>query len=446
MQKVKKISTCGEREILWDVAEFPAQPPQDCMHVINVYPDVRYQKIRGFGGAFTEASAHNFYQLPEAKQQEILEAYFGGTGLQYNVGRVHMNSCDFGLGNYTYVEENDETLETFSVERDEKEVLPFIREAVQKAKDNGSTMDFLMSPWSPPAYMKTNNEMNHGGKLKEEYRSLWAKYFTQFIREYRKRGVAIDSLTVQNEPEAVQTWDSCVYTAEEEGDFVGEFLGPELEKAGLSDVKIFIWDHNKESLVDRVSTSLKNEKAAKYVHGAAVHWYTGDHFESLEIASKLYPELELIFSEGCVEYSRFADSNDVYKAEMYAHDMIGNLKSGITTYYDWNLILDEKGGPNHVGNFCAAPIMANLPEGDFDRRLTYYYIGQFSRYIKRGAVRIGSTCYTTKLETVAFLNPDGTRVVVVLNPTEHEMPITLRQGNEGIEDIIGAHSICTYLF
>lgn len=445
MQKVRKISTWGEGKILWDATEIPAQTPQDCMHVINVYPDVRYQRIQGFGGAFTEASAHNFYQLPGEKRRELLEAYFGGTGLGYNVGRVHMNSCDFGLGNYTYVEENDETLDTFSVERDEKEILPFIREAVRTAKENGADMEFLMSPWSPPAYMKTNNEMNHGGKLKEEYRSLWAKYFVRFIREYRARGVAIRSLTVQNEPEAVQTWDSCVYTAEEEGSFVGEFLGPELEQAGLSDVKLFIWDHNKESLVDRVSASLKNEKAAKYVQGAAVHWYTGDHFEALEITSKQYPELELIFSEGCVEYSRFADSNDVYKAEMYAHDMIGNLKSGITTYYDWNLILDEKGGPNHVGNFCAAPIMANLPEGDFDKRLTYYYIGQFSRYIKRGAVRIGSSCYTTRLETVAFLNPDGTRVVVVLNPTENEMPVTLRLCGEGVEDVLRAHSICTYL-
>lgn len=446
MQKIVKVTTCEEKNLHWQQETLQRKEVEDCMHVINLYPTVTYQTIEGFGGAFTEASAHNYAQLDEETKEQLLEAYFGESGLRYNVGRVTIHSCDFGMGNYTYVEEKDETLESFSVERDEREVLPLLRGAVEVAGACGRTLTFLASPWSPPAYMKTNHEMNHGGELREEYQSLWAEYFVRFIQEYRKKGIAVQSITVQNEPEAVQTWDSCTYTAEKEAEFVGTYLGPALDAAGLSDVKIFIWDHNKEALVNRVTTSLKNGKARKYVHGAAVHWYTGDHFEALEITKKLYPELELIFSEGCVEYSRFADSNEVYKAQMYAHDMIGNLKAGITTYYDWNLLLDEKGGPNHVGNFCAAPIMADLSARTFARRLPYYYIGQMSRYVQRNAVRIGSTSYTTKLETVAFLNPDNSRVLVVLNETEEDLPITIRENNVGVEDIVAAHSICTYIY
>lgn len=415
----------------------------DCMHVVNIYPSFKRQTIEGFGGAFTEAATYTFSKLPEKEQEEILEAYFGESGLRYNMGRCHIHSCDFALGNYTYVEENDETLETFSIAHDRDNMLPMIKRAIEKAQGD---MVFLSSPWSPPAYMKTNGEMNHGGKLKEEYRALWAEYVVKYVQAYRSEGIPVNYITVQNEPEAVQTWDSCVYTAKEEGDFVRDHLAPALQKAGLSDVGIFIWDHNKEAAFDRADTTLSDPETKALVEGVGVHWYTGDHFDALRLIREKYPDKRLFFTEGCVEYSRFADSGEVQKAEMYAHDMIGNLKAGVEAELDWNLLLDEKGGPNHVGNFCAAPIMCDTQTNTVEKRLSYYYIGHLSRHIKRGAKLIATTSYTDKVETAAFLNPDGERVVVLLNKTGEEVEATLRENGKGTAMTLPAHTIATVVY
>lgn len=443
MKEIQCILTNEEKQQFWQESTVAAEEVTDCMHVINVYPQVTYQKVEGFGGAFTEASAHNYSLLGKANQEAILEDYFGASGLRYNIGRIHMNSCDFGLGNYTYIEENDTTLQSFDVSHDEKEILPFIHAAVEKA--NG-TMEILLSPWSPPAFMKSNHDMNHGGNLLKEYYQLWADYFVKFIQEYAARGVQVTSLTIQNEPEATQTWDSCRYTAEEEAEFLGDYLGPAMEAAGLCNIDIYIWDHNKEALFDRFSTSMANKNAAKYIKGAAVHWYTGDHFEAIEMVKKEYPGCKVIFSEGCVEYSRFADTKETQKAEMYAHDIMGNLNAGIASYYDWNLILDDKGGPNHVGNFCAAPIMCVPSEDTYEKHLTYYYIGQFSRYIKKGAVRIGTTKYTSDIEVSGYRNPDSSRCIVVMNRSDNAKEIALRENGYGVMTSIPAHSIVTYCY
>ncbi|MGN0156173.1 MAG: glycoside hydrolase family 30 beta sandwich domain-containing protein [Lachnospiraceae bacterium] len=443
MGKIRKIVTDDHLGKYWEETELDAQTMEDCMHVVNVYPDVTYQKMRGFGGAFTEAAAHNYANMSEAKKKELAKAYFGDKGLRYNLGRVHMNSCDFALGNYTYIEEGDEKLATFTIEHDKKEILPLLHDAQAETMQK---MEFLLSPWSPPAFMKTNGEMNHGGKLKKEYYPIWAEYFVRFIKAYQEEGIHIGFLTVQNEPMAVQTWDSCIYTAEEESLFVREYLGPALEKAGLGDVGIYVWDHNKEEAYQRFKDTMADEQTRNYVKGAAIHWYTGDHFEAIELIRKQYPDKEVFFTEGCVEYSRFADSGEIEKAEMYAHDILGNLKAGISASLDWNLFLDEKGGPNHVGNYCAAPIMCNAAEDSYEKRLSYYYIGHFSRYIKPDAVRIGTTRYTDRVEAVAFLNPDGERVLVLLNKTEDEVPVTVREEGCEIETVLTPHSIQTICY
>lgn len=443
MKTMKNIITDHGEGRYWETTACEMKKVEDCMHVVNVYPDVTYQTMRGFGGAFTEAAAHNYAMMSDDKKTAVINDYFGKEGLAYHFGRLHMNSCDFALGNYTYIEEGDVSLDSFDISHDKKEIIPMVKDA-QKTSDE--KLEFLLSTWSPPAFMKSNKDMNHGGSLETEYYPVWANYFVKFIEEYKKEGIDVGYLTIQNEPLAKQTWDSCIYTSEEEGDFAGNYLGPALKKAGLSDIGIFIWDHNKEEAYRRVKDTLKVENAEKYVNGVAMHWYTGDHFEAIEIIRKMYPQLEVFFTEGCVEYSRFADSGEVQKAEMYAHDILGNLNAGITASIDWNLILDEKGGPNHVGNFCAAPIMFNTASGTYEKRLTYYYIGHFSRYIKPGAVRIGTTRYTDKIEATAFLNPDGERVLVLLNKTEEKVPVTIREENCGMETELAPHSICTICY
>lgn len=438
---MKVVVTEPKRKCLWK-EEILTEGELACMNRICVYPDIQRQEIKGFGGAFTESAAYCYRKLPSESREELLKAYFSEEGLMYNLGRTHINSCDFALSNYAADdEEEDADLEKFSLEREKEYILPFIHDAENTRK---KPLNLLLSPWSPPAYMKTNGNMNYGGALKKEYYERWAKYIARFALEMRKEGCSIEWISVQNEPDAVQTWDSCKYTADEEAEFAGMYLGPELERNRLADVKILVWDHNKEHAFERTKEILKNKEAEKYIAGIAVHWYTGDHFENLSLIREKFPEKELFFTEGCVEYSRFLESNEVQKAEMYAHDMIGNFKNGICAHIDWNLLLDAKGGPNHVGNYCDAPVMCTENFDGIHKNLSYYYIGHFSRHIRPGARAIPGSSYCQELESAAFLNPDNEKVVVVLNRTNEEKEVSIGEYGKGADFVVPPHAIATF--
>lgn len=413
--------------------------PLDCVHQVSIYPQCRYQRFEGFGGAFTEAAAHSWEQLPEARQKAFLDRYFGPGGLGYSRGRVHIGSCDFALGNYSCQSGPED--EGFDTNRDDTRLIPMILAAQEAA---GKPIGLLLSPWSPPAFMKTNGDMNHGGSLKPECRASWAVCMARYAAHYRAQGCDVRYISVQNEPAAVQTWDSCVYSAREEGGFAAGYLTPALREAGCGDVKILAWDHNKEVLPYRAAETLAVPGAEGAVSGFAVHWYTGDHFGALEAARALWPDKELWFTEGCVEYSRFDGMTALEKAEMYAHDILGNLNGGINGSLDWNLLLDANGGPNHVGNFCEAPVMLTQDGKDFTLMDEYWYIGQFSRFIRPGAVRLGVSAWTAGVEVTAFENLDGGRAAVLLNRTDRDLPASLTQdGTEGYAVLLPAHSIAT---
>lgn len=207
-------------------------------------------------------------------------------------------------------------------------------------------MKFLASPWSPPKFMKNTRMLTFGGKLRKEYRKTYAEYLVKYIKEFEKIGINIEYITVQNEPLAVQTWESCIYSPEEEIDFAVNYLYPEFQKNKVK-TKIFIWDQNKEKLLNRAIRELSNERNKEKISGLAFHWYTGDHFENIEICRQMFPQLLLFHTEGCTGFSNFNKDEEVKNAEIYAHDILGDLNAGVNAYMDWNLILDNKGGPNH---------------------------------------------------------------------------------------------------
>ncbi len=440
--KITSYTTDYKKNLYLDKQELSFLDTEECMHVINVFSDLQNQEIEGFGGAFTEATAHTFEGLTAEAKKDFVEGYFGKSGLEYNLCRIPVHSCDFSLGNYTYVEEGDSELNTFSIAHDEKEIIPLIQAAKTCAEEE---IVFLSSPWSPPAFMKDTNQMNGGGKLLAEHYQNWANYYVRFIQEYKKKGIDISYITVQNEPLATQTWESCIYEAREEGMFVKEYLAPTLKREGLSHIQIFIWDHNKEEMYQRVKETFSVEGCEELVSGVAMHWYTGDHFGAIEATRKAFPDKKIFFTEGCVEYSRFSGASDIENAEMYAHDILGDLNAGANAFIDWNMLLDENGGPNHVGNLCAAPTMANGSE-QFDKRLSYYYIGHFSKFIKKGARQCLTSTYTDKIEALACVNPDGSRVVVVLNKSDEAVDITVRVEEGKVCATCAGHSIITYIF
>lgn len=393
--------------------------------VVNIYPELSYETFEGFGGAVTEAAGYIYSLMNDEQKKKVIETYFSPEKMNYRLVRVHMDSCDFSLGLYEAMSNSEDTeLKSFSFERTEKYILPMLEDAKKTAGEN---LKLMLTPWSPPAFMKTNGKRTGGGKLKPEYRKLWAEYICRYIREFQNRGFAVQRISIQNEPKAVQTWDSCLFTAEEEKSFLRDFPYPTMKSHGFENIEVFIWDHNKERIYERVRDTV-DEETREMVSGAAFHWYSGDHFEGLELVRRLYPELKLIMSESCLEYSIFDEKNIESVTNKLCHEIIGDLNHGMCAFYDWNLLLDEKGGPNHVGNYCHAPFLYDVEKKKLLPQKTQEQYEMFSHFICPGSVRVQTTKFTEQIDTVAYRTPDGRIVLILLNKGKELEAVNIRLG------------------
>lgn len=401
----------------------------------------RFQRLEGFGGAFTEAAATTWLKLSTGQREAFLRACFDpAQGHGYTLCRVHMNSCDFALGHYAHVgQDGDLALVSFSIERDRQALLPMIQAAQRIA---AQPLKLLVSPWSPPAWMKDSGRMHDGGRLRPECRAAWAQCFVRFIRAYEAEGVPVWGVSVQNEPEARQRWDSCLYTAEEERDFVRDHLGPALHAAGLGGVRIVVWDHNRDAMVERASVIYGDAEAAKYVWGTGFHWYVEDHFDHVQLVHDAWPHKQLLFTEGCQEGGPHWGRWEL--AERYARSMIADLNRWTVGWIDWNLLLDEQGGPNHVENYCSAPILAVPDEDGLHPQSSYAAIGHFARFVRPGAERVLCAATRERLECTAFANPDGGIAVVVLNRSDEAQAFSLAIDGVAHAAELPAHAIATY--
>ena len=422
--------------------------PLETEVAVFVNPNKTFQTFIGIGGAITDASAEVFAKLSEDRQKEHISAYYGRDGIDYSLVRTSIHSCDFGSGSFTYIEEGDKELKTFSIEQDKKYRIPMIKRAMESA---GDTLLFYVSPWSPPAFMKSNKNMLQGGKLLPEYYDAWAKYYAKFIKAYEKEGMPIWGLTIQNEPMAVQRWESCIYTAEEERNFLKNHLGPTLEKEELGDKKIVVWDHNRDLINHRANTIFDDPEAAKYAWGIGFHWYetwTGSepNFNNLAKIQEAYPEKKLLFTEGCNE--AFDSTKYQYwpNAERYGRSMINDFNLGTVGWTDWNILLDQTGGPNHVMNFCFAPIHADIQKDSLIYTPSYYYLGHFSKFIRPGAKRVSTSPSRTHLLSTSFINKDGKMVTVVMNHTDQAISYKLYVNEVAAELKIPARAMQTLVY
>ncbi len=423
-----------------------AKQPVESEISVFVDPEIRFQTFVGIGGSFTDASAENFAKLSKEKQEQFLKAYFSAEkGIGYTFGRTTIHSSDFSRGSYTYIDEGDKNLKTFNIAHDKQFRIPLIKRAMAEI---GGKLNLLASPWSPPAFMKSNKSMLNGGSLLPEYYQPWANYFVKYIRAYELEGIPIWGVTIQNEPMATQRWESCIYTAEEERDFLKNHLGPTLWKNGLKNKKIIIWDHNRDLITHRVSTILSDPQANKYAWGIGFHWYEtwsgGDPmFENIEEVNAMYPDKKLIFTEGTVENFDPAKYQSWDNAERYGRSMINDFNNGTVAWTDWNLLLDETGGPNHVSNFCFSPIHADTKTGELIFTPSYFYIGHFSKFVRPGARRIAGSASRSQLLTTSFRNTDGSIVTVVMNQTDQVITYNYILGKRRSAVEILPHSIQT---
>ncbi|SNR48494.1 glucosylceramidase [Lutibacter agarilyticus] len=407
-----------------------------------------HQTFVGIGAALTDASAETFYKLTKDQQKLFMEAYYSiDKGIGYSLARTIIHSCDFSTNSYTYVEEGDAELKTFSIEHDKQYRLPFTKLAIAAA---GGELTMFASPWSPPAFMKTNNNMLQGGKLKPEFYQPWANYYAKFIKAYEKEGIPIWGLSIQNEPMAVQRWESCIYTAEEERDFLKNYLGPTLEKESLGDKNIIVWDHNRDLLFERANVILSDPDANKYVWGTGFHWYEDwkdgtPMYKNVDQVNDAYPDKKLIFTEGCNEKYELSRIEDPVLAERYGKAMINDFNNGTVAWTDWNILLDETGGPNHVGNLCFAPVHGDTQTGKLTFTNSYYYIGHFSKFIRPGAKRLSTGTTANHISATSFKNTDGSIVVVALNDSDNDIDYMLTLDTQTTSLQMPARSIQTII-
>lgn len=396
------------------------------------------QTIQGFGGAFTESSAYNLSRINKEQRLKAIQAYFDPKdGLGYTLGRVSIHGCDFSLSSYLYIDDYDDSLESFSIKRDQP-IIDLIKDASQFA---GQPIELLASPWTPPFWMKDNQSPIRGGKLLQKYDQLWANYIVKFIKAYQEAGGLVTMITVQNEPMAAQRWDSCIYEAEDEARLV-KVLGKTFENEGLSNIKIYIWDHNRDQMVNRAKGVYQDKEASKYVYGTAFHWYDQEQFDELKKHHKLFPDKHLLFTEGCQENG--PHFHDYAVGERYGRNIINDLRNYNEGFIDWNLFLDDTGGPNHVNNLCSSPVMLKIFHEEVIKNPSYYYIGHFSKYIQKGAVQL-LTKGTDELYYVAFKNPNGQIVFIMMNQTDDDVNVHVKGLENGLMISSYRHSIVTVL-
>ena len=440
---------------------------------ITINTEERYQKITGFGGSFTEASAYLLNKLSQANRDKILKAYFSEEGANYTLTRTHINSCDFSLSNYAYANvPGDKILQHFSIDEDKADLIPMIKGAQRFSKEG---FKIIASPWTAPPWMKDNNDWR-GGKLLPEYRETWALYFEKYIKAYKNEGINIWGVTVENEPLGNdKNWESMHFTPEEMTAFVKDYLGPHFEKTGLSHIPILGYDQNRgEELEKWANVMYANEQSSKYFGGMAVHWYasTYDYFPaSLKYTHQLAPEKYLINTESCVdaEVPKWKDDNWYWSKEAtdwgwdwasekekylhpkyvpvfrYAGDIIGCLNNHVDGWIDWNMVLNKQGGPNWFKNWCTAPVIVDEEKDEVYFTPLFYTMAHFSRFIRPGAVRIGFENPDAALMVTAAQNPDGSVVVVVFNPGEKEKAFKISLQKKTVSANIGSKAIQTII-
>ncbi len=407
-------------------------------NIINIHPECVYQSIIGIGGALTDASAYVISQMDEKTKRRALDLLFSKKGANFNFLRISINSCDFSKSFYSYVDDGDYSLISFDIGHDKEYLIPLLK----RIKTINSDAKVLASPWSAPAFMKTANSLI-GGHLKDDCYDVWSRYIARFIESYLHNGVSVWGVTLQNEPRHQQTWESCLFTQEEEQRLLN-YLGKEMEG---TDVKILCYDHCRERIFEKSKFAFEND-TKKYCSGIANHWYSGHFFDEVRAAKKAFPHLLQIATEGCVSDGNSGVKNNLSYAEGYAFDIINAFKNGLDGYLDWNLVLDENNGPFHnrpENRYVAAQIIYDRQKKVLNLEPHYFYMCHISKFIESESQVIGVGTYDSLLSTVAFKNKDGSLVLVALNNSDVDKKVAVRLNKYVYVDQILSHSIKTYI-
>jgi glucosylceramidase len=433
--------------------EFETHENPNITNLIEINYKKTYQKIIGFGGAFTDSSSIVAHRLSENLKNKLLEQYFGNEGLQYNIGRIPMAGCDFSTYLYSYDSVvNDFDLEYFSISMDFPYKIPFIKSSINMSNEN---IYLFGSPWNGPDWLKnlSNPIGTINGVAGDKYHKTWARYFSKFIEAYESEGIPIWGITTQNEYGQVKDFNGLSYTNAQLADFIRIDLGPELRKSHPS-IKLMTYDDDMDLLVVKIDEIIKrNTSIIQYIDGIAVHWYatedmTFPDFYELFLTKLEYPQFFYLPSEASEGYMKINQGPrlGMWKRGMhYALSIIGDLLVGASGWTDWNIVLDLEGGPNHIQNYLDSPIIANTTSGTvFYKNPMFYTMGHFSKFIPRDSIRIDTkvlkeekSLLAEPLRIVNFLTPNNQMVIVALNyDRTHTQSVQILDTNQGYLTLI----------
>lgn len=493
-------------------------------NVILIRPDIVKQTLLGIGTSFTESSAFVLAHLDEDTRREVMNNIYGEEGANFALARTPIGSTDFSVeGKYSYADiKDDKKLEHFSINPDEDgfntdkypgikdtsfDLLPMIRQALA-IKNNQADKDLtiIASAWTAPSWMKDiedwyitgtpeNNHQGTGGELKTEYIGTYADYIIKYLDAYKQQGVDIWGITPVNEPHGNNgQWESMHFTPESQNVFIKKHLGPKLKSSDHNDINLLIYDQNRDGLQHWADVIFADPESAKYVYGAAVHWYesTFKVFEDVfDKVHKKYPEFAIIHTEGTIDDLgkeapqgildpvRFKETgwfdNDAFwwnanatdwaytatwpgvkvddhpiytPVHRYARNIIVSLNHWVSGWIDWNIVLDQQGGPNHVGNFCGAPVMIDVAKNNIYYTPIYHVLAQFSRTIRPGDKAVQAYKYLKDLDDDAIhasasINSDNLLSVQVLNTTKQPVSYKLQIGVQQADISIAANALQT---
>lgn len=387
--------------------------------------NTKINKFYGFGSGITESSSFNYDKLSKENKKRFINDYFTKDGLNFNYGRISIGSNDFALNGFSYAKKRD--LSDFSINRDKEYVIPFIKDILEY-KD----ISLIASPWSPPRMYKRLPILKWGIKLKKKYYENYSNYLIKYLNEYDKLGIKIDYLTMQNEPMARQRWESCKYSLLEQKTFIYKYLLPKLH-----DTKVLLWDHNKDDLFEIVNELYENNNK---IGGVGFHYYTGNNFSEIKKIREKYHDLLLINTEMCCSYSKYDEKSWIGSAEYYLKDIIGDMNSGVNAYLDWNILLDENGGPTYKNNPVKSPSIR--VDDNYIKSPIYYYLYHISHFTNNSVIVVNKN--NTKMHVVSFKN-DNELIVVVMNNSSNNINYKIVYGKKTFNDSVNSHSIITYI-
>ena len=434
--------TTGDKRSLFEQKQgLSFTPDSGVSAVIVVDTATKFQSIDGFGYSLTGGSAYVINEkLDPSEREALLKELFlaEGNGIGVSYLRVSIGASDLDDHVFSYCDipagKTDPQLTSFSLKEDKKNLIPVLKEILAL----NPNIKIMGSPWSAPVWMKTNN-LPKSGSLKKEFYPAYARYLVKYIQEMAKEGIVIDAITLQNEPENPHNTPSMLMTAEEQTEFVRDHLGPAFEIDAVN-TKIVVFDHNCDHPEYPIAI-LNDEEARNYIDGSAFHLYLGE-IEAMSKVHEAHPDKNVYFTE------QWTSGEGKFDGDLRWHTknlIVGATRNWSRNVLEWNLASDPNFDP-HTDDGGCTQCMGALTIGDsVTRNVSYYIIAHASKFVRPGSHRIDSNI-PDGLHNVAFITPDGKKVLIVVNDNESAREFMIRYNGTYAKSSLPPGAVATYVW